>query len=196
MKHKSFASIPSFGDLSFAQVAFNYCEGCASMAGSRMNKSSTISAFATAYIIFTRYHKLALWVEQARNDKGRFVARTIDESCPERKFARSAFAYLATQMQNIRRRDREAKRLTRTQWLVYMQDAFDIFSGNPHARSMAQQEERSRRDRRDSEYRHTDDVLEAAAQRNSLNEWADRRTNYGSGNRKFVVTQKFVNENS
>lgn len=196
MKHKSFDSIPSFGDLSFAQVAFNYCEGCASMTGSRLNKSSTLSSFAAAYIIFTRYHKLTQKVEQRRNSKGKFVARTIDESHPQRKFARVAFSYLATQMSNIRRHDRSAKRLTRTQWLVYMQDAFDIFSGNPNARQLAQQQYESNRNRRDSEFRHTDKVLEAAAQRNSLAEWADRRTNYGSGNAKFVVTKAFVDANS
>lgn len=179
MKYKSLQSIPSNSDLAFGQVAFNCCAGLAAMSGRRLTRKQTLSAFAMAYAIYKRTHNelpSQLWAHQG-NANTMAERNTLECS----RFARLSFIHMCNSMVRIKSLDRSAKRLTSTQWRTYMQDAFDIFTRNPNALQLQQDQIRSDRNRRDTENRYTDSVLEQAAQRNSLLEWNDRRTNYGRG---------------
>jgi hypothetical protein len=179
MKYKSLQSIPSVSDLAFGQVAFNCCAGLAAISGRRLTQKQTLSAFAMAYAIYKRTHNELpshLWAYEGNAD---IMQERNTLECS--RFARLSFNHMCNSMMRIKSIDRSAKRLSAIQWRTYMQDAFDIFTRNPNALQLQQDQIRSDRNRRDTESRYADSVLEQAAQRNSLVEWNDRRTNRGRG---------------
>ena len=176
---KSLQDIPSAPNLAFGEIAFNCCAGLAAISGKRLTRKQTLSAFAMAYAIYKRTHPdlpSRLWACDGCADT--MQERNLLECS---RFARLSFNHMCRSMTRMKSLFPSLKRLTSFQWKISMQDSFDIFTRNPNALQLEQDQMRSDRNRRDSQYAHVDEVLEKAAQRASLIEWNDRRTNYGRG---------------
>ncbi len=176
---KSLQDIPSAPDLAFGKIAFNCCAGLAAISGKRLTRKQTLSAFAMAYAIYKRTHPdlpSRLWAYEGCADT--MQERNLLECS---RFARLSFNHMCRSMVRMKSFFPSQKRLTSNQWQISMQDSFDIFTRNPNALQLQEDQIRSDRNRRDRQYAHVDEVLEKAAQHASLVEWNDRRTNYGRG---------------
>jgi hypothetical protein len=176
---KSLQDLPAAPNLDFAQIAFNCCAGHAAIIGKRLTRKLTLSAFAMAYAIYKRTHPdlpPRLWAYEGCADT--MQERNLLECS---RFARMSFNHMCRSMVRMKSLFPSQKRLTSFQWKLSMQDAFDIFTRNPNALQLQEDQIRSDRNKRDRQYAHVDEVLEKAAQNASLIEWNDRRTNYGRG---------------